>query len=277
MEYREVRLWVHGLFKVDSGGKLGWYVDYFIMVLIIANVVTVMLETVDHIYADYAREFFVFEAISVAMFSVEYLGRLWAATEHPDYTHPLWGRLRFAVSPYMIIDLLAILPFFVGTIVDLRFLRALRLFRFLRLLKLARYSDSLRLFVRAVKMKREQLVITSIVGTILLLVSSSAMYFAERGAQPEEFSSIPAALYWGVITLTTVGYGDVTPVTPIGKALGMIVAITGIGVFALPASIMASGFVEVATERTTTCPPCNREILTEDLESVRGLDSDSPD
>lgn len=277
MGYRETRLWVHGLFKVDSGGRLGWYIDYFIMILIIANVITVMLETVDSIYAVYAREFFVFEAISVVIFSVEYLTRLWAATEHPDYSHPLWGRLHYAVSPYMLIDLFAILPFFIGAFIDLRFLRALRLFRFLRLLKLARYSESLRLFIRAVKMKREQLVITSIVGTILLMVSSSMMYFAERSAQPEEFSSIPAALYWGVITLTTVGYGDVTPVTPLGKALGMVVAITGIGVFALPASIMASGFIEAAKEETTRCPHCDREILKEDLESVSGSDSESID
>lgn len=277
MGYRDARSWVHGLFKVDSGGKLGWYVDYFIMILIVANVISVMLETVDPIYTTYAGGFFVFEAISVAIFSIEYLGRLWAATEHPDYSHPLWGRLRFAVSPYMIIDLLAILPFFVGTIIDLRFLRALRLLRFLRLFKLARYSESLQLFVRAVRMKREQLVITSIVGAILLMVSSSMMYFAERNAQPEEFSSIPAALYWGVITLTTVGYGDVTPVTTVGKALGMIVAITGIGVFALPASIMASGFIEAAKNETTRCPHCKREILEEDLESVSDRDSEPTD
>lgn len=268
MGYLSTRHWVHGLFEVGTGGRLGWYVDYLIMLLIIVNVISVMLETVDSIYAVYAQQFYVFEVVSVSIFSVEYLSRLWAAPEHPNYQHPIWGRLRYAVSPFMIIDLLAIIPFFIGAIVDLRFLRALRLLRFLRLLKLARYSESLQLFVRALKMKREQLIITSIVGTILLLVSSSMMYFAERSAQPEEFSSIPASLYWGVITLTTVGYGDVTPVTPLGKALGMVVAITGIGVFALPASIMASGFIEAAKEETTRCPHCKREILKEDLESV---------
>lgn len=269
MRYRDTRHWVHGLFEVGAGGRLGWYIDYVIMLLIVANVLAVMLETVDWLYAAYSPEFFRFEVISVVIFSVEYLGRLWTSVEHPNYQHPIWGRLRFALSPYMVIDLLAILPFFVGAIVDLRFLRALRLFRFLRLLKLARYSESLQLFIRAIRLKREELLISSIVGTILLLVSSSIMYFAERGAQPEEFSSIPAALYWGVITLTTVGYGDVTPVTPWGKALGMVVAITGIGVFALPASIMASGFIEVAKEKTTRCPHCKREILEEDLEPIR--------
>lgn len=268
MRYRDTRHWVHGLFEVGTGGRLGWYVDYFIMLLIIANVIGVMLETVDPLYAEFATEFYIFEVISVSIFVVEYLSRVWAVTEHPDYSHPVWGRLRFMVSPYMVIDFLAIVPFFIGPFVDLRFLRALRLLRFLRLLKLARYSESLRLFFAAIRMKREELVISSIVGTILLMLSSSTMYFAERSAQPEVFSSIPASIYWGVITLTTVGYGDVTPVTPVGKVLGMIVAITGIGVFALPASIMASGFIEAAQERTTRCPHCKKEILEEDLESI---------
>ena len=268
MDYRRTRHWVHGLFEVGTGGRLGWYVDYVIVTLIVLNVISVMLETVDPLYAAYGREFFAFEAISVVIFTVEYLGRLWAATEHPDYTHPVWGRLRYAVSPYMIIDLLAILPFFLGAIIDLRFLRALRLLRFLRLLKLTRYSESMQLFARALRLKREELVITSIVGVILLLVASSGMYFAERTAQPETFSSIPAALWWGVITLTTVGYGDVTPVTPLGQVLGAMVAVVGIGLFALPASILASGFIEAARGQTVRCPHCREEILEENLENV---------
>lgn len=266
MRVGDTRHWVHGLFEVGAGGRLGWYIDYFIMILIISNVIAVMLETVDWLYAVYAPEFYIFEVVSVAIFSVEYLSRLWASTEHPQYSHPVWGRLQYAVSPYMLIDLLAILPFMIGLFVDFRFLRALRLLRFLRVLKLARYSRSLQLFIRAIRLKREELVISSIVGTILLLVSSSLMYFVERSAQPEQFSSIPASLYWGVMTLTTVGYGDVTPVTIVGKALGMIVAITGIGMFALPASLMASGFIEVAKGRTRRCPHCKEEILESDLE-----------
>ena len=265
--YGDTRKWVHGLFEVDAGGRAGYYVDYTIMLLILANVVAVSLETVDPIYAAYGREFYAFEVISVSIFTVEYVGRLWASIEHPEYDHPVRGRLQYALSPYMLVDLLAILPFFFAAVVDLRFLRALRLIRFLRLLKLARYSESLRLFVRAVRLKRGELVITSIVGVVLLLVASSGMYFAERSAQPEAFSSIPAALWWGVVTLTTVGYGDVTPVTPLGQFLGAAVAITGIGLFALPASIMASGFVEAARERTTMCPHCGGEILEEELDS----------
>jgi voltage-gated potassium channel len=172
----------------------------------------------------------------------------------------------------MVIDLVAIVPFFFGAVLDLRFLRALRLLRFLRLFKLARYSDSIQLFVRVLRLKREELVITSVVGTIILLMASSLMYFAERSAQPEVFSSIPATLWWGVITLTTVGYGDVTPVTPVGQLLGAMIAITGIGLFALPASILASGFIEAARGKISYCPHCHQEILEEDLENI--LESD---
>lgn len=270
MGYHDTRHWVHGLFKVGAGGRQGGFVDSFIMILIILNVIIVMLETVDHLYAAYTREFFLVEVVSVLIFSVEYVSRVWSATAHPDYSHPVWGRLQYATSPYMVIDLLAILPFFVGAIIDLRFLRALRLLRFLRLLKLTRYSESLQMFIQALRLKREELVITSIVGVILLLVASSMMYFAERGAQPDEFSSIPAALWWGVITLTTVGYGDVTPVTPIGRLLGAGVAILGIGLFALPASILASGFIEAARGELVQCPHCGEDILEEDLDGVLG-------
>lgn len=268
MQVRRARSWVHGLFEVGAGGRVGWYVDYVIMLLIVANVISVMLETVDPLYNTFTHQFFLFEALSVLVFSVEYIGRLWSATEHPKYRHPVMGRLRYAASPYMIIDLLAILPFFFGAFFDLRFLRALRLLRFFRLLKLARYTASIQFFVKAVKLKREELVITSFVGVILLLVASSLMYFAERAAQPDVFSSIPEALWWGVITLTTVGYGDVYPVTPLGKMLGATVAVIGIGLFALPASILASGFIEAARSEMIQCPHCGEDILKGDLEEL---------
>lgn len=250
----------YGLFEVGAGSRRGYWFDTAIMILILANVLAVILETVDPLYAAFGREFYLFELGSVVVFSVEYGGRLWTATEHPEYDHPIWGRLRFAASPFMVIDLLAILPFFIGAIVDLRILRALRLLRFLRLFKLARYSASLRAFSRVLAKKREDLVITTTVGGILLLVASSLMYFAERAAQPEAFSSIPAAVWWGVITLTTVGYGDVYPVTPLGRVLGTTVAVVGIGLFALPASILASGFIEEAGSGPRTCPHCGEPI-----------------
>jgi voltage-gated potassium channel len=233
------------------------------MGLIVANVFAVALETVGSVYADFERAFFVFEVVSVLIFSVEYLGRLWVAPEHPEYDHPIRGRIRFAASPFMLIDLLAILPFFIGFVVDLRSLRALRLARFLRLFKLARYSASLRAFVHVLRRKREDLVIAVSGGMILLLVASTLMYFAERTAQPETIASLPATLWRGVITLPTVGYGDVYPKTPAGKLLGAFVAIIGIGLFALPASILASGFVEEASTVPKRCPHCGESIKDE--------------
>lgn len=244
--YASTRAYIYGLFDVGAGGRLGYYIDSFILILIIGNVIAVMLETVAPIYTAYGREFYGFELVSVAIFSTEYLGRLWTATEHPEYNHWLWGRIRFALTPYMIIDLLAIIPFFLSTIVDLRFLRMLRLFRFLRLFKLARYDDSMVLFTEVIRRKKSDLFVTFSATGLLLLLASSVMYFIETTAQPEAFSSIPATLWWGVVTLTTVGYGDVFPVTPLGRFFGAIVAILGIGLFALPASILASGFIEAA-------------------------------
>ncbi|WP_263019483.1 ion transporter, partial [Natronobiforma cellulositropha] len=241
---------------------------YFIICVIVLSVLAVMFETVDGLYVRYRFEFLIVEIISVSLFTIEYLCRLWSAVEHPQYQRKVVGRLRFAKRPYMLVDLLAILPFFVGLFVDLRFLRTLRLIRFLRLLKLTRYSTSLQLFVTAIRLKVEELSITSIIGVILLLVASSVMYFAERGAQPEEFSSIPATLWWGAITLTTVGYGDVTPETTLGKAIGICIAIIGIGIVALPASILASGFIEAARDRAVKCPHCNEKILEENLKEM---------
>jgi voltage-gated potassium channel len=258
--FDRLRRRVYLLLDVGAGGRHGYWFDAFIMGLIVANVFAVALETVGSVYVDFERAFFVFEVVSVLIFSVEYLGRLWVAPEHPEYDHPIRGRIRFAASPFMLIDLLAILPFFIGFVVDLRSLRAVRLARFLRLFKLARYSASLRAFVHVLRRKREDLVIAVSGGMILLLVASTLMYFAERTAQPETFASIPASLWWGVITLTTVGYGDVYPITPAGKLLGAFVAIIGIGLFALPASILASGFVEEASTVPKRCPHCGESI-----------------
>lgn len=201
----------------------------------------------------------------MATFTIEYLLRLWSCTVDSRFRNPVLGRIRFALRPLLIIDLVAILPFYLPIIIpfDLRFLRALRLIRILRMLKMGRYSESLRLFASVLKSKKEELVIAVFVTFILLIVSSSLMYFVENEAQPENFSSIPDAMWWGVATMTTVGYGDVYPVTPVGRFLGAIIAILGIGMFALPAGILASGFVEEIQKRRTghiRCPYCGKNI-----------------
>lgn len=270
--YPSTRALVDAVFTARRGGRVGYFVDWIIILLIAANVAAVALETVDPLYDQYGAFFSVFEAVSVVIFSVEYVCRIWACTARAEFDNPITDRLRFASRPMLIVDLLAILPFFLGALLpaDLRFLRALRLFRFFRLFKMARYSESMTAFNRVFQKKKEDLVISFTATMILLLVASSTMYFVEHPAQPDEFSSIPRSLWWGVITLTTVGYGDVTPVTPLGRLIGGFIAVLGIGLFALPASILASGFIEAARddeaardETTSTpeyCPHCGERI-----------------
>lgn len=263
--YAPGRRRAYHLLTPNAGGPLGFYVDWAIMGLIAVNVVAVMLQTVDPVGEQYADLFYAFEVVSVAIFTVEYLGRVWSAVEDAEYQGPVTGRLRFASKPLLLVDLIAILPFYLtglGVASDLRFIRALRLIRLLRLLKLARYSESMRAFADVLERKKPDLVISLFANLILLVVASSIMYHVENHAQPDAFGSIPETMWWGIATLTTVGYGDVTPITPLGKALGAVTAILGIGLFALPASILASGFIEQADEERSGryCPHCGEKL-----------------
>lgn len=264
MTVRSVRKRTRQLLDPTHVDRSGTIVNWFIMCLILLNVLAVVLETVDSLHAQYEPFFFGFELLSVMIFTVEYLARIWSAVEAGEpYDRPIVGRLRYATRPLLLFDLIAILPFYVtvfGGASDLRFLRALRLIRFLRLFRLVRYSESMQAFGEAFYLKRGQLVVAMTGNLILLVVASSLMYFAESGAQPEAFPSIPGTMWWGIVTLTTVGYGDVTPITPAGQLIGSAVAILGIGLFALPASIMASGFIQGSSYETGFCPDCGHEL-----------------
>jgi len=239
-------------------------VDIGIMILILLNVAAVTLETVQGLYRRYSSFFWAFEALSVGVFTLEYILRLWSCTTEVRFSRPVAGRLRFATTPLAVVDLLAVLPFYLPMLLplDLRFIRAIRLFRLFRLFKLGRYSESLRLLGVVLRARKEELIMTVFTISVLLIISSSLMYFVENEAQPQAFSSIPEAMWWGIVTLTTVGYGDVYPVTPLGKVLGAVIALLGIGMFALPAGILGSGFIEEVQRRKgrRTCPHCGREI-----------------
>jgi len=258
---------MHEILDVAGAGDTASRVfGIFIVSLISLNIVALVLETVQSAY-DLCPGFFrVFEVVSVLIFTAEYLLRLWSCTVMRNYSSPIGGRLRFAVSPLALIDLLAVLPFYLPFLgIDLRFVRAVRLFRLFRIAKLGRYSQAVRTLGKVFVAKKEELGITFFVLLILLLLSSCLMYFAEHDAQPEAFSSIPAAMWWSVTTLTTVGYGDICPVTIGGKALAAVVAILGIGVFALPTGIIGAGFVEEMQARkkrqhTRTCPHCGGQL-----------------
>jgi len=244
--------------------RLSQAFDVFLVVLIALNVFAMVLETVESINRAAPRFFCYFEAISLILFSVEYVLRVWSCTVVDAFRAPVSGRLRYMVTPLAIIDLLAVLPFYLPFVgVDLRSLRAVRLFRLFRMAKLARYSEALKLIGRVVMSRKPEILTTVFVLLMLVLLASTLMYFAERDAQPERFTSIPATMWWAVATLSTVGYGDVYPITPIGKILASIIAILGIGMFALPTGILGAAFVEEMQRKNSAprrCPQCGAEL-----------------
>jgi len=248
-----------------SGDKPSRIFDIFIVVLIFLNVLAVILETIESLSVQFVQFFKIFEIFSVVVFTLEYLLRVWSCSENQKYKKPLLGRIRFIITPLALIDLFAVLPFYLPMLIpfDLRFIRAVRLIRLFRLFKIGRYSESVKLFGKVLKGKKEELFIIVFVIFILLTISSSLLYYVEYEAQPEVFSSIPAAMWWGVITLTTVGYGDMCPITPLGKFFGAIISLLGIGMFALPAGILSAGFIEEIRkkkEKSSICPYCGKEI-----------------
>jgi voltage-gated potassium channel len=246
------------------GDRASRVFDVFIVGLIALNVAAVVLESVAKLEARYRGAFFAFELASVAVFTLEYLARVWSAPTDPRYQGAFRGRLRFVLSPLALIDLLAVFPFYLGAlwVVDLRFLRVVRLVRMIRIAKVARYSSALRLLGRVVRNRKPELVITTGLMLILLVLASCMMYDLEHEVQPEVFGDIPSTMWWAVATMTTVGYGDTYPVTPAGKVLGGLVAILGIAFFALPAGILGSGFVDEVQKgrEPLRCPHCGVEI-----------------
>lgn len=240
--------------------------DLFIVSLILLNVAAMIVESVERVRLRAPAWFTIFEYFSVAVFSVEYVLRIWSCVDDPEYRRPIVGRLRFAATPLVIVDLLAVLPFYLPFLsVDLRILRMFRLLRIMRIMriaKLARYSDSLQMVLRVLKTRKDQLLGAVFILSILLVVSASVMYYAEHEAQPTVFSSIPAAMWWAAATLTTVGYGDAYPITPVGKMMAAVIAVLGIGTFALPCGILGAGFVEELDRgrKKSQCPHCGKEL-----------------
>jgi voltage-gated potassium channel len=227
--------------------------------LVIVGAITIttlalIAETVDSLHRQFQPLFAAIEIGSLGLFGTEYTLRLWVITCSPRYSHPLLGRLRFALTP--------LAPALVAARVDLRFLRSARLARVLRVLKLARYSQGIGLIGRVVSRKRGELLIALGFFSILLVMTSALMYFAEHDAQPKAFSSIPAAMWWAVVTMTTVGYGDVYPVTVLGRVLAGLTALLGIAAFALPTSILGAGFLAEldGSAKRRKCPKCGAEV-----------------
>lgn len=225
-------------------------IDLGLIGLIIVNVVAIALESVPSLMQAYQRQFFILEVFSVLVFSIEYIARVWSCVElrGQNRANPIVTRLKFMATPMVLVDLLAILPFYITFLigVDLRFLRVMRL---LRIFKLTRYSEAMTTMFEVLQEEKSVLVAAAFIMFILVVLASSGIYLIEQDVQPEVFGSIPAAMWWSIVTLTTVGYGDVTPITTGGKAFGALVAIVGVGMVAMPAGILASGFANAFRRR----------------------------
>lgn len=257
---------LYGILETNAGGRAGRSVDALLIVLIVSNVVLAIVHTMPGLAARYGTFFWRFELFSVIVFSIEYVLRMWICTENPAYRRSVFGRIKYFFSAFAIIDLIAIAPFILPMIipVDLIFMRVIRLLRLLRLLKLGRYSESIRMMGNILKAKKEEMAVSLTMSIILLLIASGLMYFIEGAAQPAVFSSIPAAMWWGAMTMTTVGYGDVYPVTPAGKVLAGVIALLGISLFILPASIIAASYAAEIQKKKKgdhlICPKCGSTI-----------------
>ncbi len=245
--------------------RVGELVSVLITILIVLNVVALVVGTVEGIRQISPGAFWAFEATSIGVFTVEYLLRVWSCTEDPRFARPVSGRIKLIASPLPLIDLLAVLPFYLALFglsgLDLRVLRAARLVG--RIALLGRYTTGIRTLALVLQAKKTELLGVLTVLLLLLILSSSLVFYAENGAQPDKFSSIPETMWWGIITLTTVGYGDVYPVTIPGRVLAGVMAILGIGLFALPAGIVGSGFMEAVQQSAKTkriCPHCGEQI-----------------
>lgn len=247
----------------ERGGLGERIFESILIVTIILNIIAIILESVHEIHVKNAKAFQYFEVFSVVFFTIEYIARIYSIVESPKFKHRLGGRLKFILSPMAIIDLFAILPFYLTFLpLDLRFLRIFRLMGLFRMFKIARYLKALNVFKQVLNDRKEQLVLSIIFILFVLVILSSVMFYIETNAQPEAFSSIPATMWWGVSTLTTVGYGDIVPITTWGKVLGGMFSIIGIGLFALPAGILSSGFYELMHKpsRVLKCPHCGKDV-----------------
>src|SRR5512143_169092 len=246
--YRRWRREVHDILEVGGvAHPAGRVVNAFIILLIVLNAVAFAAETVDDLGVRYATAFSALNVFSVIVFTIEYVLRVWSAVDIPTLSRlPPWrARLHFALRPIMVIDFLAFAPWYLQWLfpIDLRILRVLRLFR---LLKLVRYSPALQTLGRVIADENRALFGALLIMVILLFFASTGMYMLERDAQPDKFGSIPAAAWWALSTLTTIGYGDAVPITPWGKLLGGVVMLLGVGMFALPIAILATGFNQEA-------------------------------
>ena len=243
---RTFRQKVHAVvFPSEYGGSLHTIFDTFIVIWVIVSVLAVILESVQGIHYLLNLEFIVLDAIAVSIFTLEYCLRMYCCVEEPGYKRAVSGRLKMAKSTSSIIDILAIAPFFLEVflhhLIDLRFMR---IFRLLRLLKLSRYTGATQSLSKVIAREWPVMAASTFIMLLLVVMTASLGFLFEHEAQPDKFENIPQAIYWAVITLASVGYGDISPVTPAGRAMTIVLSLIGIGIFAIPAAILSSAFTD---------------------------------
>ena len=263
------------LLEDPDSGQAARVLRLLLSALIVVNVAAMMVGSVQELEARWEQPLHQFELLSVAIFAVEYVLRLWVAPEREGFGHPLWGRLRYLVTPLAILDLLAILPGILPLFAafDLRFLRAARMLRMLRVTKFGRYSRALKILRGVISDRRDELLATGSVLLLVVVLASGLMFEVEHEVQPTVFTSIPATMWWAVATLTTMGI-DMRPVTALGRILAACIAVCGVGLFAIPAGILGSGFVEkylAQRQLKKTCPHCGKS-----LEEPAAAETDKP-
>lgn len=240
-------------------------INRMLAVLILANIAAAILESVGTLNAKFDVAFRIFETCSLTIFIAEYLARVWVSVHCDKFGAPVTGRLKYICSPLALVDLAAIIPaLMTGFTSDFRFLRALRVLRMLRIWKLTRYSVSLQIVRSAVVETANQLFAVAAILVVVVIVSSGLMYVVEHPAQPEQFSNVFSSMWWTLETLTMISYDDMAPITPIGKFLGVMIGLMGIGMFAMPAGILASAFIDQLKKRSAEkfrcCPKCGAAV-----------------
>ena len=275
---RTFRQHVHAIvWPSRFGGQIHHFFDLFIIGFVVLSVISVLLETVESVHYILAMEFAVLDSIAVAVFTTEYLMRMYSCVEDPKYKEAYAGRARYGFTPGAVIDALAVMPFFLEALLHHLFdLRFLRIFRMLRLLKLTRFSDATKLVWDGIKREAGTIGASFFVLLLVIILCGSLGYLLEHAAQPDKFESIPGAIYWSVITLSSVGYGDISPVTPMGRFITSLMALLGIALVAIPSGILSAAFTDqlrierenignrIATLMATGMPDTDEHALLQD-------------
>ncbi|CCQ09862.1 Potassium voltage-gated channel subfamily KQT; possible potassium channel, VIC family [Pseudoalteromonas luteoviolacea B = ATCC 29581] len=232
--------------------KVGRFIDVFLIILILLNVIAIVLESEASLRQRFGDVFFTIEVVSVAIFTIEYLLRLWSCVEKLEYLHEFDGnwktRLHYMFTPLAIIDLIAILPTWLMMFFsfDLRFLRVVRL---LRIFKLTRYSRAMQVLLESFKEEKSSLIAAFFIMAVIMVLAACGIYLLEHDVQPDKFGSIPSSMWWALVTLTTVGYGDVVPITAMGKLFGGVITLLSMGMVAIPTGLLASSFADQLRKR----------------------------